>query len=134
MSVALQPVATLQLHQALNPLLPLLLLLLLLLLLSLLPSEAPAGSFVTGVTTTLCPRGEYSDDYSLSTACKTCEDLFDGPGITTAREGSTSARNCTFLEPGYALLDDKKRVILGAVDLINTPISGAKKCPQNWVW
>jgi hypothetical protein len=110
------------------------LLLLLLLLHSFLPAEAPAGSFVTGVTTMLCPKGEYSDDYSMSTSCKTCEDLFDGPGITTEREGSTSARNCTWLEPGYALVDDKKRAILRSVDLINTPISGAKKCPQNWVW
>uniref|UniRef100_A0A383VUV6 Tyrosine-protein kinase ephrin type A/B receptor-like domain-containing protein n=1 Tax=Tetradesmus obliquus TaxID=3088 RepID=A0A383VUV6_TETOB len=94
--------------------------------------QAPAGSFVTGVSTTLCPKGEYSDDYSLATACKTCEDLYDGPGITTAREGATSAKNCTWLEPGYALMDDKKRAILTAVDLINTPISGAKKCPQNY--
>ncbi|WIA29465.1 hypothetical protein OEZ86_011966 [Tetradesmus obliquus] len=94
--------------------------------------QAPAGSFVTGVSTTLCTKGEYSDDYSLATACKTCEDLYDGPGITTAREGATSAKNCTWLEPGYALMDDKKRAILTAVDLINTPISGAKKCPQNY--
>jgi hypothetical protein len=57
-------------------------------------AEAPAGSFVTGSTVTLCPKGEYSDDYSLSTSCKTCEDLFSGPGITTAREGATSASNC----------------------------------------
>jgi hypothetical protein len=111
-----------------------LLLLLLLLLLCPPPAEAPAGAFVTGTTVTLCPKGEYSEDYSLSTACKTCEDLVDGPGITTQKEGSTSAKNCTWLEPGYALLDDKKRVIWGPVDLINTPISGAKKCPQNYYW
>ncbi|WIA32737.1 hypothetical protein OEZ86_005923 [Tetradesmus obliquus] len=94
--------------------------------------QAPAGSFVTGSTVTLCPKGEYSDDYSLATSCKTCEDLFNGPGITTAREGSTSANNCTWLEPGYALMDDKKRTILGAFDPINMPLAGAKKCPQNF--
>jgi hypothetical protein len=89
---------------------------------------------VTGSTVTLCPKGEYSDDYSLSTSCKTCKDLFSGPGITTAREGATIAANCTWLEPGYALQDDKKRAILGAYDPINTPVSGAKKCPQNYYW
>ncbi|WIA32723.1 hypothetical protein OEZ86_005909 [Tetradesmus obliquus] len=94
--------------------------------------QAPAGSFVTGSTVTLCPKGEYSDDYSLATSCKTCDDLFNGPGITTAREGSTSANNCTWLEPGYALMDDKKRTILGTFDPINMPLAGAKKCPQNY--
>ncbi|KAF6251784.1 hypothetical protein COO60DRAFT_1674488 [Scenedesmus sp. NREL 46B-D3] len=94
--------------------------------------QAPAGSFVTGGAVTLCPKGEYSDDYNLATACKSCEELYSGPGITTAREGSTSADNCTWLEPGYALQDDKKRTILGSWDPIDTPISGAKKCPQNY--
>lgn len=96
-------------------------------------AEAPAGAFVTGTTVTLCPQGEYSDSYSMATACSTCIDLL-GEGITTEKEGSTSASDCHFLEPGYVLLDDKKRAILTAYDPINMPISGAKKCPQNYYW
>jgi hypothetical protein len=89
---------------------------------------------VTGTTVTLCPKGEYSEDYSLATACKTCEDLYS-PGITTEREGSISADNCTWLEPGYALLDGKNRAIVDrSYDRVNTPITGAKKCPQNYYW
>ncbi|KAF8067261.1 ATJ10 [Scenedesmus sp. PABB004] len=92
---------------------------------------APKGAFVTGDSITLCPKGEFNDDYSLSTSCQTCEDVY-GAGVTTKAEGSTSVNNCTWLEPGFVLLDDKKRAILGAFDPINTPISGAKKCPQNY--
>lgn len=95
---------------------------------------APPGSFVAGDSVVPCPKGEYSDSYDSSTSCTSCLNEF-GEGITTQNIGSTARTDCKWLERGYALVDDRKKVILTKLsDVItdNRLWIGAKPCPQNY--
>ncbi|WIA29466.1 hypothetical protein OEZ86_011967 [Tetradesmus obliquus] len=94
---------------------------------------APPGSFVAGDSVVPCPKGEYSDSYDSSTSCTTCLDEF-GEGITTEKANSTSRSDCKWLERGYALVDDRKKVVtttLASLLALNRQWLGAKPCPQN---
>ncbi|WIA12448.1 hypothetical protein OEZ85_012483 [Tetradesmus obliquus] len=93
---------------------------------------AAPGMYMLGDTVVPCPKGEFSDSFGRNTACTSCESLF-GQGVTTATTNSTSKDQCSWSETGFALVDDKGKVILGALGTNPAQVvAGARPCPQSY--
>lgn len=80
----------------------------------------PAGSYqkTSGVAAP-CPRGEYKEASGSDTNCTACSAV----GVTTAREGSTSAADCSHLQPGF---------YAAAMSPVNGAITAADVCPVGY--
>eukprot|EP00775_Hariotina_reticulata_P006865 gene6865-7081_t len=88
---------------------------------------APPGYYQSGASALPCPEGTYSTAFSGELQnCTACRD-----GLTTARTGSTSAAQCSFLKAGYAAFN-KLGALLHTAASPSDIIARAKKCPQGF--
>jgi hypothetical protein len=70
-------------------------------------------------------------------SCDTSSRHIPHTACSAVSDGCVNASPCAGLERGYALVDDRKKVVtttLNALVATNRQWVGAKPCPQNFYW